>query len=376
MSATPNADELYVAAQAMNCSSSDFKASAPARLYVSTGHAWEYTGYSGIVCLTMDPKLSAAFLSFIDLKSKRCVLVQEAYNNFEYKELSPFMHAFEGDSAVYGLNFAESFDAKLFTTTTKGLISICNQPAPAAKTVTKPSSTAAKHETKSSGGGFGAKLTGLFGGKKEEERKRPVISGAKNFVHVSHLGFSGKNGFGDIPPEWKEIFKRAGVSEEELKDKKTAKFIMKTIATADIDLPPLPTQMTPSHQQQATTVSSAPVPPPPPTSSGGGPPPPPPPPGPFKSAPPPPPMAMPTSNSGGAPPPPSRDDYSSHQSTDMLTMIQNTKLKKVTESDIPKLDQMSESQQNTLANKIQQAMNARRTAVVDDSDDSDEDWEI
>ena len=63
----------------------------------------------------------------------------------------------------------------------------------------------------------------------------------------------------------------------------------------------------------------------------------------------------------------------------MLAQIQqgNFKLKKVTAEDIPEVAQMSEQEQNTLASKIQLAMQARRQAVVDDDeDDDDEDWEI
>jgi len=367
MTVTLTNDELMIAAQALGCQSSDLKANAPARLYTSNGgSSWEYTGYCGIVSVTMDPKISALYLSFTDLSSKRCVLVQEAYKDFDYKELTPYMHAFEGDSTVFGLSFAESFDAKQFLITTKGIISLCNSVMPT-KVVTKTAAPAAAEKT-----GFGSKIRGLFGGKKEEQRARPVISGAKNFKHVSHLGFSGKAGFGDIPPEWKSIFEKAGVTEEELKDKKTAKFIMKTIATAgDVPLPPPPRSGAPAPPVSSNTGSSSSAPPPPP------------PPGPMKSAPPPP----STSLSNGPPPPPRAAFHSASSSsdmgsgdapasTDMLTMIRETKLKKVTESDIPKLDQMSETQQSSLANKIQQAMNARRAAVVDDSDDSDEDWEI
>jgi translation elongation factor EF-Ts len=60
----------------------------------------------------------------------------------------------------------------------------------------------------------------------------------------------------------------------------------------------------------------------------------------------------------------------------MLTQIREKKLKKVTVEDIPKVSEMGEEEQNSLAAKIQQAMSIRRTAVVDDSDSEDEDWEI
>lgn len=380
MSATPTKEEIAIASQALQCSPSDFKVSAPVRLYTSTnGQTWDYTGSHGIAGVVMDPKLSIIYIQVVDLNTRTVVLNQEAYKDFNYVKLSPCMHAFEGDDAVYGLNFAESFDAEVFATTTKGLLTLCNSTfsmQPKATTAgngasTPPKITTTKKvpPTSQEKASFGSKLKGTFGGlfgKKEQPRQRPTISGAKNFKHVSHLGFSGKNGFGNIPPEWKAIFDKAGVTEEELKDVKTAKFLMKTIASAgDVPLPPVPTRGAP---------------PAPPTSNHAAPPPPP---GPMKSAPPPPPK------DGPAPPPPPSAQFNSGSVTpttptaavpDMLTLIREKKLKKVSEEDIPKVDEMDEDQQNSLAAKIQQAMQVRRTAVVDDDSDDDdsdeEDWEI
>jgi len=76
----------------------------------------------------------------------------------------------------------------------------------------------------------------FFGGKKETKPPRPTklnIGAPKNFSHVSGFGFNSKEGFKKIPDEWMDIFKKAGVSETELKDKKTAKFLLKTIIAVD-----------------------------------------------------------------------------------------------------------------------------------------------
>jgi hypothetical protein len=51
-----------------------------------------------------------------------------------------------------------------------------------------------------------------FGKKKEPERARVVIGKPKNFVHVGHMGYNSKEGFNNITPEWREIFKKAGIT--------------------------------------------------------------------------------------------------------------------------------------------------------------------
>jgi hypothetical protein len=385
--ATPNKDELSTTAKAIGCSIDDFHATAPVRLYRSNGSSWEYTGSWGIVGVTFDQGIGAAFLRVVDLGKKQVVLDQETYKDFEYQVLSPCMHAFEADDAVYGLNFAESFDANSFYLKLKGVLALSNAPLPkvSTKTTTVPhtasepkkitTSNKTNASTKSSSSGGGGWFGGFFGGKKEEP-KRPKISGAKNFVHVAHLGFSGKNGFGNIPPEWKAIFDKAGVTEEELKDAKTARFIMKTIVSAgDVKLSPPPSLDTPTRDQPPLPPKGAPPPvptrttpptkgppPPPPTAQNTG----------AGSPPPPPPPPAAALNSGTSP----ASSAAFSAPTDMLTQIREKKLKKVTVEDIPKVSEMGEEEQNSLAAKIQQAMSIRRTAVVDDSDSDDEDWEI
>ncbi|KAJ3072360.1 hypothetical protein HDU98_003773, partial [Podochytrium sp. JEL0797] len=101
--------------------------------------------------------------------------------------------------------------------------------------------------TEKSSGGF----MSMFGRKSEKEKKdkkdkkkksgsgssaagggkidKNMISAPSNFEHVSHVGFNPNSGFTaqNIPMEWKAIFAKAGITEEQLADKKTAKFVQK-----------------------------------------------------------------------------------------------------------------------------------------------------
>lgn len=97
----------------------------------------------------------------------------------------------------------------------------------------------------------------------------------------------------NIPPEWKETLARAGVTEADLHDKKTAKFIANFMEQHGGEKPTRrPPPPPPSRRQ----------PPPPPPPRGGAPAPPPIPP--SAPAPPPVPSLPPSYGSAPAPPPP------------------------------------------------------------------------
>eukprot|EP01091_Cochliopodium_minus_P018658 TRINITY_DN7629_c0_g1_i1.p1 TRINITY_DN7629_c0_g1~~TRINITY_DN7629_c0_g1_i1.p1 ORF type:complete len:438 (-),score=120.26 TRINITY_DN7629_c0_g1_i1:71-1384(-) len=67
---------------------------------------------------------------------------------------------------------------------------------------------------------------------KKEEVIKHEISGPINLKHESHIGWDMEKGFDvrNIPSQWKELFKKAGVKKKELKDKQVCDFLMKTIA--------------------------------------------------------------------------------------------------------------------------------------------------
>ncbi len=59
-----------------------------------------------------------------------------------------------------------------------------------------------------------------------------VISAPESFEHRSHVGWDQQSGFDveNLPPEWKVLFKNAGLKRKDLKDAETAKFVMGHIA--------------------------------------------------------------------------------------------------------------------------------------------------
>lgn len=429
-------DELTTAASVLSLSPLDIKFSAPARLYRSQfSSEWEYSGSYGIVTVNVDKASSAAFIRLVDLVKKKVVMEQECYEGFEYLILADNFHAFEADNHFVGLLFAERFDAATFGKQVSQLIRLTSggsinpptssSPQPQQQLPPKPTTRittsdtggesvkksgstssvtttptkSAEPEKKESGGGFLSKFWSKDK-KQTPDRSTIKISGPKieKFKHVSHIGFDPKKGFTEIPPEWKSIFEKAGISEEELKDKKTAKFLLQTIATVG------------SGDGNATFAT-----PPPPMDHGNLPKPPSsrPPPPPFKGASssassssststsntgggfvPPPPMNVPIV-ANNIPPPPSlaqavavtspsitgdESGGGGYTGMDMLSEIKAKKLKSVKQEDLPDVTRMQESEQNSLALSLQKAMELRRAKVEmsseEEDDDEDDDWEL
>ena len=123
--------------------------------------------------------------------------------------------------------------------------------APAARP--RAGSNASEPRSSMVGGIF--KSTGRRPSQDEEEgveydmqgRRIVEIGMPTNFQHVMHMGWTAEGGFKveEMPQQWKQLFKSAGVKKKDLEDKATAKLIVDTI-TANMTpeelakLPPLP----------------------------------------------------------------------------------------------------------------------------------------
>ncbi|KAL0486772.1 hypothetical protein AKO1_012121 [Acrasis kona] len=370
MKDTINDEELSIAAAALQCQKADVKAQAPARLYVChpNSEVFEYTGHFGVATINLDMTQALLSINFVDLKSKQVIIKQEVYDPFVYHAtLDPHFHCFEADDFLVGLSFSENYEAKSFAITLQGLQNIVKSipkagaTSPAVKSAPKAAPTPAPQEEKK---GF---FSSIFGKKTEKKpvQARPTIGKPKNFQHVSHLGFDPKTGFSEIPEQWKQIFTKAGISEEELRDKKTAKFLVKTMVHENNKKNPPPPPAALVNASNASVATTT------PSVGSGAPPPPPPPPLVNAPKPPPPPKAVTTPT--GVPEPTGGVGSSS----DLLSQIRmGTKLKKVNVEQLPDVDTMNEAESDTLAGKIAEAMRQRREAVEESESDSDDDWEL
>ena len=83
------------------------------------------------------------------------------------------------------------------------------------------------------------KIKGFFGGGQKEEEQKMVISKPKNFQHTSSFKFNTETGEIDVenlPQEYIEIFKKAGITKKDLQDKKMGVEIFKMIADFNSDV--------------------------------------------------------------------------------------------------------------------------------------------
>ncbi|KAK2183202.1 hypothetical protein NP493_320g01017 [Ridgeia piscesae] len=286
---------------------------------------------SGVATFIKDNQKRSYFIRIYDLRSTGCIWEQEIYNQFKYNSVRNFFHTFDTDDCTAGLNFANEEEARTFNdaiqeklnhrrarrherkrqSTTNNRVSmpsggtvrnsVPSSPMPSSGSVSSLSSVTDMSSTTK---------------KKDKKRKKLTktdIGAPSDFRHVGHVGWDPDKGAFDmdnLDPDVKRLFDDAGISEQQLQDEDTAKFIYDFIEnhkTALKQQPPArPPAIAPPMPQppvpQPAIPSSAPPPPPtrqppPPTRS----------PAPLPQravAPPPPPNRAPMKTPMAAPPPP------------------------------------------------------------------------
>ena len=277
-------------------SSYDILGATIARLYEAKPNprVFTYTGMLGAIALLRSPTDGQCFLKLVSVSDGRILWEQTIGRDIKYVQDKPYFHSFMGSSCVIGLSFADEGEANQFFerysqkdqfVVRPAAQPIVQQPSVQQSTIVKsPSQDSITKKTRkeSAAGFFG------FGKTKKEEKKgskidKTMISAPSNFEHVSHVGYNPNTGYSaqNIPMEWKIIFQKAGITEEQLQDKKTAKTVAKFMKQHAGQL---------SAGDTAVTNTSGPPPPPPAT----------------RRAPPPPPPSRGTAGRAPPPPPPSR----------------------------------------------------------------------
>jgi len=177
-----------------------------------------------------------------------------------------------------------------------------------------------------------------------------------DFKQVSHIGWSNDGGFDiqNIPPEWKQIFQKAGIKKKDLESNpELAREVFTVMNTAQDEAKEHGTQISLTQE-----VVTAPPPPPPPGGMGGI----------GKTAPP------PTPGVKGPPPPPPKSENMGGGGSDrggLLTQIQNrdVTLKKVVVNE----NRESVGQGGgTLLSTLQSALMNHRKDI--EGDDEEDDW--
>lgn len=305
-----------------------------------------------------------------------------------------------------------------------------SHPAPPLPNTAHPSPLHTIPEPASHNISFNSTPSSSSKGQKGKRKKinKSDISAPSNFQHLAHVGWDPNTGAFDssnIDSAWKKLLDTVGVSDAELKDEQTAKFIYDFVekhggiekANQQLEAekqrapPPLPSHgggrrsgqapppppphsrgapppppsrtappPPPSHGHSGPPPPSRSAPPPPPSRYGGGgnvPAPPPPPPVNVPAPPPPPPVS-----SGGPPPPPSQANKPSsnlpvvsNARANLMESIRAGKALHKVEEQPPAEKKQPES--DGIAGALARALASRKDAIADtdSSDDEEEDDE-
>ncbi|XP_070559703.1 actin nucleation-promoting factor WASL-like isoform X2 [Ptychodera flava] len=299
-------------------------ATAIVQVYVARPNPTKWTKKCcGVACFVKDNPLRSYFIRVFSLEKKSMIWEQELYNQFRYSVPKAFFHTFATDDCQAALNFSNESEALSFKKAVLEKIEQKQQrrqerkrqapqqprgpppPKPTAVPMTPPVIATPLPAQDQATAVFKKKEKK---GKKDKKTKltKADIGLPSDFRHVGHVGWDPDKGFDteNLDPDLKNLFDTVGISESQLKDKETSKFIYDFIESQG------GVEAIKRDQERLRSQKSAPPPPPPqgrggppppppPSHSRGGPPPPPPPPG--RGGPPPPPPSR-----GAAPPAPAR----------------------------------------------------------------------
>ncbi|KAI8892621.1 hypothetical protein BC833DRAFT_611161 [Globomyces pollinis-pini] len=256
------------------------------RLYLANHSEYQYSLTGGLALVNTN---THSLFTIVDLKTGATVWDHPITTDIKYLQEKPFFHSFVGQTCIVGFSFADEDDAAVFYNKFTKRQSIAAVPISKQlgsngslndkSNITVEDDSGRKKSKKDSsiGGFFG------FGRKNTKEKKSKIdksqITGPTNFQHLSHVGYSASTGFSvqNIPLEWKIIFEKAGITDEQLQDKKNRKVIKQYMK----ENAGLLTGSAPPPPAAAGNTAPAPpasrrAPPPPPPSRGRAPPPPPP----------------------------------------------------------------------------------------------------
>lgn len=310
----------------------------------------------------------------------------EVYFDFDYRVDCEFFHSFESDdNEQIGFLFADEDEATHFAQVVISKSEILQ--------ISQGKSTGGEGSVRSteSGGTGGGGFFSLFRRSKRESKTDPSdsphsrkpheltaddVGDPYDFQHLAHIGFDRTTGAfntQNIPAEWREIFDKAGVTDEQLRNKETAGFIVDFVRSAP---------RVPSKQSGVGRSPAKKGPPPPPPAKN------------FKAAPQVPPRrpavsqdAIPArtipepvevkveEESNDSSTIPRNVDQGRAQLLASIRGANNAQLRHVDQNDIPESPQPVEEQSDIMANMLAKALASRnRKLAHSDSDDSGDEW--
>lgn len=172
---------------------------------------WTYADVVGGLCLVFDRELQTVVFQIYNIETSDIRFEYELYEDINYMQLNSRFHCFEMEDCVAGFHFSSEEVAEKFFSKVNAL---------------KPRVPDNKKKKK---GRRGRKT-------KPARKKKPkkgdfVVGEPQLFEHTGHVGVDGTGNFdfSQITPEWKKIFKDAGIRKKDLKNPEVAAEIMTAI---------------------------------------------------------------------------------------------------------------------------------------------------
>ncbi|KAL5482050.1 hypothetical protein EMCRGX_G022331 [Ephydatia muelleri] len=169
---------------------------------------------TGVVCFVKDNNKKSHYIRLVDLgEQKSLKFEQEIYNHFIYKQYTPTLYSFAGNDFLVEMSFADADEALLFS-----------------QHVEFKKKTRRNAVRKSSSIASAPKDTD-FAVKSKQTSKWKSVAGKTTIAksqHLAQVGIDPNTGDFDaskISPNWKQLLDTVGVTQEQLKDKRTANFI-------------------------------------------------------------------------------------------------------------------------------------------------------
>lgn len=284
-------------------------ASVAARLYFAEkgSKQWKRIQEAAALTLNQSTRNGAYYFSLIDLNRRTSEWSQEIYLDFKYNRDKEYFHSFEGDKGMFGILFADVNEADKFyeilMAELEAYTAAIKMPS---KTKTKSKSIfgAFSFGRRSSKSSEAEKTSESSTEEKEEKQKKKKkkekqrdsylthddVSEPRDFTHLSHIGFNPTKGTFDIqniPDEWKTLFAKAGITQDQLENRSTAKFIAGFVQDSEPQMKEMMSKR--SKPPAPVPLKKKAAPPPPPTPTKG-----------KKAAP----LPSPKKSSVSAPPPP------------------------------------------------------------------------
>ncbi|CAG7730250.1 unnamed protein product [Allacma fusca] len=189
---------------------------------------------TGVVCLIRDEESKSYYIEVYSMQTKSAVFSQEIYNEFAYNIFEDLFLSFEGDESMVGLHFADKTECFHFCEALNRKLKRQKRDGRKRMTVVDlktgivevPNATQSKEKP-----GLTVQVNITYGKTKKPKQKlrKTDIGRPSDFRHIQHVGFDANRGldFNLTDAEFQAFFDRAGISQNELQDENTRRFIQK-----------------------------------------------------------------------------------------------------------------------------------------------------